>query len=248
MFTTYVTKGKEWRYKPFNVISNPEDAYLIGYLSSDGTYSVTTKTNGKVYGRMGVSSTSIDIIEYFKETYAPDNKLNYRQPRSSVKVNAINPTVELWFPSIYRNTFNIFGIYKHKPERDIKNVSIEFMNSCLLGIMDADGCFVIRNREDCNIKLLNVHIVSSATNLLKTIQAHLKITLNINSSIYVRKNNNCSELRINNTQDSIKFGKYIYNNLPTKFNENKYNIFKSYCDLYNIDINTQQYWQGQIVN
>lgn len=235
-FTDFVSKGKIRRYNPFDCINNFEDAYLIGYLSSDGTYSMTTKVNGKQYPRMGVTSTTIETIEYFRDNYCPDTIINYREPRSSEKVNAVNPTAEFWFPSIYKNIFPKYGIYCHKPERDLLNIPVEYMGACLLGVMDADGCFVKRDRDDCRITLLNVHIVSSAYNILTTIKDFVKDHLEIDASIYQRKDKEYYELRINNTNSSFRFGEFIYSQLPKKYNLEKFKLFQNYYNYYTSDV------------
>lgn len=226
-FSEYTDKNIVRRFYKFNYISNSTDAYLIGYLSCDGNYS-EQKKNGKLYPKMGVTSTDKYIVESFQKTYCPDQSILYREPRSSLKVNATKSTADLWFPKKMETTFKKFGIYTEKSKRRLIGIPKEYMSSYTLGVMDADGCFVVRHRKDCRTPRLNIHIVSSAVDLLLDIQKHLELNLNIASSIYNRKSSKCSELRINNTVSAIKFGEWIYSKLPNTYNYKKHSIFKNY--------------------
>lgn len=227
-YSEYTSKGKTCRYYDFNTITNPTDAYFIGYMSSDGSY-IEGKKEDKIYPRMGITSTDIFLVEFFVKRYSPDTSINYREPRSSIKVKANRSTAEAVFPRKLSNIFNNFGIFTFKPKRRLIGIPKIFLSAYILGVLDADGCFVIRHRKDCRTPRLNIHISSGAVDLLKDVQLVLERNLNISSSIYNRKN--MSELRINNTQSSVKFGHWVYTNLPQCYNYKKHNIFKNYLNF-----------------
>jgi hypothetical protein len=227
-FSEYTDKGKTRRYVNFDKIENVDDAYLIGYLSSDGSFSTVTK-NSKQYFKFGVCSTDIYLMESFHKKYCPDQAISYRKPRSSKKVNATKSIAEIWFPTKMNITLKKFGIFCPKINRRLIGIPKEYMSSYVLGMMDADGCFAIRNRKDCRTPRLNIHIVSCAEELLKDIQRYIEVYLNISSSIYNRKDKKCSEFRINHTNNAILFGEWIYSKLPSNYNYKKHSIFTKYC-------------------
>lgn len=227
----YTVRGKVFRYKEFDKITNSDQAYFIGYMSADGGY-LRNKRKDNQFPKMSLTSTDKYLVEHFCETYSPDTSIQYREPRSSKKVNASNPTAEINFSSKMNDTFKRFGIFDYKPNRQMVGIQRAFYSSYILGVMDADGCFVVRHRRDCRTPRLNIHIVSSAIKILENIQRILETELNISSSIYERKNQECYEFRINNTDHAVKFGEWIYSNKPSCYNYKKNKIFSNYINTY----------------
>ena len=183
----YTIRGKIYRFRNFDKIESPKDAYFIGYMSADGSY-LRGKHGDKFYPNMSITSIDKYIVEEFQKEYCPDTKIQYREPRSSAKVNATHSTAEMDFPKGMSETFKRFGLLDYKTNRTMVGIPKKYFNSYILGIMDADGCFVVRNRRDCRTPRLNIHIVSEAIKILENIQRILQFELNISSSIYQRKN------------------------------------------------------------
>lgn len=230
-FREYTVRGKVVKYKELSSLSNSTDAYFIGYISADGTYQRGMKPNGKSYPTMGISSTDEYIVRMFRNLYCPLVQYSNRGKRSSKKVKANNDSFELKFPRGMKNTFNKFGVFDYKPSRKMVGVSKSMQWAYMLGIMDADGCFVVRHRRDCRTPRLNIHIVSCAYNVLVEMQRRLE-EQGIISSVYQRKSSNCFELRINNTEHAIRFGKLLYRDLPSVYNYKKKHIFDTYVNTY----------------
>lgn len=230
-FREYTVRGKVIRYRNLDAISNSTDAYFIGYLSADGTYQLGKKPNGKCYPTMGISSTDEYIIKMFRDLYCPLVVYKNRGKRSSKKVRSTHDGFEMKFPRAMRQGFNKFGIFDYKPNRHMVGIGKTVQWAYMLGVMDADGCFVVRHRRDCRTPRLNIHIVSSAYNILIEMQRRLE-EAGIISSVYGRKGSNCFELRINNTQHAIKFGKLLYSDLPAVYNFKKKQIFDTYVNTY----------------
>lgn len=230
-FREYTVRGKVIKYKELSSLSNSTDAYFIGYISADGTYQQGMKPNGKSYPTMGISSTDEYIVRMFRNLYCPLVQYKNRGKRSSKKVKANNNSFELKFPRGMKDTFNKFGVFDYKPSRKMVGVSKSMQWAYMLGIMDADGCFVVRHRRDCRTPRLNIHIVSCAYNVLVEMQRRLE-EQGIISSVYQRKSSNCFELRINNTEHAIRFGKLLYRDLPSVYNYKKKHIFDTYVNTY----------------
>lgn len=224
-YDEYTSKGIVFRYNGFEKITNHEDAYFIGYMSSDGSY-IAGKKGDKFYPRMGLTSTDAYIVKAFQQRYSPDTAINNREPRSG-NFKANKSTLEISFPRVLSKTFNHFGIFCFKPERRVIGIPKQFMSSYVLGVIDADGSIVVRHRKDCRTPRLNIHIVSGALNLLTDIQRYLDIELGISSSVYVR-DTKCSDLRINHTGKAIAFCNWIYSSRPETYNFRKYGVFQNY--------------------
>lgn len=230
-FSEYTVRGKTYRYYAFDKIENADDAYFIGFMSADGSY-LHNKKGDTNYPRMGLTSTSRYVVYKFHERYCPDAVVSERGLRSSEKIKANNPITEITFPRKLSSTFKKFGILDYKPKRKLRGIPKHLMSACVLGITDADGCFVIRHRKDCRTPRLNVHIVSGAINVLEQIQRFIDEELGISSSLYQRKASDCFELRINNSNNAVKFGNWIYSNLPSVYDFKKKRIFDDYYNRY----------------
>lgn len=227
-YSEYTDKGMTRRYRTFDKITNPTDAYFLGFIGADGGYTAgIKKPSGKSYPRMSVSSITKNIVEGIQQRYCPDVALCKRGLRNSGKFIARTPAVELHFPRVLGELFKRYGIFSHKPERRLVGIPKAYLSAYVLGLLDADGCFVVRRRKDCRTPRLNIHIVSSAHLLLQDVQRVLECELGIASSVYSR-NTNCHELRISNTQSAIRFGHWVYSNLPEFYYLKKHQIFNQY--------------------
>lgn len=226
----YKYHSKDFKCVTFDCIDSEDKAYFIGFMSADGGFE-----RGGSYPRMSLSSTSIFIVEAFTKKYQPNHSINYRDPRppqlrkDGTIIVGNKRFAVIAFSSKMNETFKRFGIFSYKKDRECVGIPNSFFWSFVHGIMDADGCFVIRNRKDCRTPRLNVHIVSSSIKVLEEIQRRLSNYFSITSSIYQRKCSECFELRINNTEHSKKFGKLMYEKLPTNYIFKKKKIFDSFC-------------------
>lgn len=226
-FGEYNDKGNVYRYKTFDKITSKEEAYFIGFMMMDGSF-LNFKKGNKRYPRMGITTTFHYFVEYYQQMYCPDTTITTREARSSKKVNAINPTKEIEFPRKMNRIFERFGLLDYKPNRKVVGIPKRFVHCFVLGVMDADGCFVVRHRKDCRTPRLSVHVVSSCINCLEWIQRYAEEELGFASSVYQRKNSACYELRINNTKSAIKFGQFIYSDLPEVYYHKRKRIYDKY--------------------
>ena len=222
--------GKLLRVYKFDTISNPTDAYFVGLIAADGSYTYNEK---KKFMRMGFSSNNVNLISAIRDRYCQGVEVIDRSNRI-VQVNGRtyqNPNFELHFPVGIARSLANFGIACHKPQRVMARIPKQYMSAYLLGFIDGDGSIIVRHRKDCRYPRLNIHIVSGATKILTQIQRYLESDCNIASSIYERSEK-YAELRINHTTRAIEFCNLIYSNLPNFYNIGKKEVFDTYCADY----------------
>lgn len=197
-------------------------AYIIGLLAADGGYNVSKK----IYERFCFYTSE----EYQANNISKHFNCKIRKRVRDISLNGYeyinNISYEVEIPSIHVKELKKYGIITKKTNRVISGIPKNLMYSYILGFLDGDGSIIVRHRKDCRKPRLNVHIVSGAEKILIQIQRFLEDE-NISSSIYQRKEK-CFELRINNTNSSIKFCNSMYNILPKFFNYKKNKIFKDY--------------------
>ena len=209
---------------------NKNDAYLIGRIAGDGSYTFNEK---KQFIRMGFTSKDYNIMKYLKELYCPNTQII---DRSNREININNgyktynyknlESYELHFPIRLTEQFSKHGIVCKKQDRVIACIPDNLFSCAMLGFFDSDGSIAVRHRKDCRTPRLNMILTSSAEKILKHTQRHLENKLNISCSIYKEKN--FSRLKIENTKKCIEFFDWLYSELPDFFCYKKKNIFDQY--------------------
>lgn len=228
----YTVRGIKYKVNLLNEIQDETDAYVIGYLAADGSFSYGGKKN---FMKMGISSKNRYILEGIRTKYIPLNSIRKRVRNISI-TNAQgkkykyqnNVNYELDFPIRFSESLVKYGIAKPKTQRVIAGVPKKYWSACILGFLDADGSIQVRHRKDRRTSRLNIHIVTSARTITRHIQRECENVLKIGSSIYERKNADCVDFKIETTKSAIKFCKWIYNSLPDFYNYQKKKIFDSY--------------------
>jgi hypothetical protein len=230
----YSINGVKYRLNLFEKIENKHQAYLIGYLCGDGGINTSThKRKARVY----VVSVAKDTIDYFKDTYCPDNEVSVRLNNNVKKgIFAKQPAYTLNFSSKFSETFNKFGILSKKEDRVLVNIPKRFMRYYILGIFDADGHISFGNRKDRNRLWGNFAITHQSYNVLHSIQTYLVNELNIATSVTQRKEENCIDLKTSNRDSLLKIFHWIYSDADEiKYNKKKYYNFKKFTEEYMSD-------------
>lgn len=229
----YAARGNQYIVYPIDKIESATDAYIVGMLAADGSFSV----NPRGYVRCTLSSSEKFVINGIINEYMPLTPAMDRSNRDIDITNSQGKTyhyhnrehyeVNISAPLI--NSLRKFGIICPKPERVISGIPQRYMSAYILGFFDGDGSVVVRHRKDCRTPRLSIHFVTGATRIAEQIQNELANRLNIASSIYQR-NENCVDLRINHTERSVQFCQWIYSDLPKFYSFKKKNIFDSYYE------------------
>lgn len=209
---------------------NKNDAYLIGRIAGDGSYSFNEQ---KKFIRMGLTSKDFSIMNSIKNLYCPNTNILDRNNREITINNGYKDyhyknleSYELNFPIRLTEQFQKHGIVAPKKDRVIAGIPDNLFSCALLGFLDSDGSIQVRHRKDCRTPRLNLVLTSSAEKILKHIQRHLENKLNISCSIHQEKN--FSRLKIDNTKKAIEFCDWIYSILPDFYCYKKKNIFDQY--------------------
>lgn len=231
-YDEYVARatGKTYRVYNFDTIENPTDAYFVGLVATNGAYTYNKEKN---FPRMSFSSNNKHIITAMRDRYCIGVDVMDRSNRVITVNNRTyqNESYELNFPIGLTRSLANFGVARSKPERTMVRIPKAFISAYILGIIDGDGSIVVRHRKDCRTPRLNIHIVTGAEKLAEQVQRMLEDDLNIASSIY-KRNENCVDLRINNTNRAVEFCQWIYSNLPSFYNIGKKKIFDEYYQNY----------------
>lgn len=225
-YCEYTYKDKLYKYHPFDKIENVDDAYFIGYMSSDGGY----RKGACGSGCMQISSTEKYVIYAFRERYCVGVPVRFAL-NSSEKVRAVNEVASFNFISKMNETFNRFGIFCKKPERRMVGIPKKYFYSYLLGVLDADGCFLRTRRKDNRPDGLRIKIASSARLHLLDIQRMLELE-GFSSSVYQRSTQNCYDLYIQNTKSVVEIAKRMYETFPFVYNMKKHSIYQKYVKDY----------------
>lgn len=134
----------------FSIIDSHEKAYWLGFIAADG--SVSKKENQI---SIGLSKKDISHLELFKK--------------------CINATGKIFvYDSILKGKIYHcckFSVYSKKMKTDLakhnilpnksktlklsKNISKEYINSYLLGLIDGDGCFSIDNQNQARLNFIS---------------------------------------------------------------------------------------------
>jgi len=224
----YKDKGIIKQCTVFDKISDKTEAYIVGIMWADAGFGLSKSK----YPRMTMNSSNEWLVKAFNDFFIA-GKFRKRTRDISITNSQGNEyryensvSYEYCLPS--RSTLGLIstGIVALKPDRDIINLSDEFIFQVILGFFDGDGSIVVLRRKDCRTPRLNIHIVSGAFNALNFIQKELNV-FGISSSIYSRSEK-CKELRINNTEHAIKFCEMIYKDLPDFYDKKKKKVFNEY--------------------
>lgn len=230
----YLINGKKYRLNVFEKITNPNEAYLIGYLCGDGGYQ---KHTHKRLARLSVSSSDEYIINSFKNEFCPDNQVGSRLPINKTRAKIVSNKLAyvLNFSSKFHNTFNKFGILSKKEDRKTVNISKKMFRYYLLGLFDADGHISWGKRKDRDRLWCNFVITHQSMSVLAYVQNMLHEHLNISTSIRPRTTENCLDLKISNMSSVAMLYEYLYKGLSCELvhNYQKENHFCEFVFEYN---------------
>lgn len=219
------TKGKVI-YKSMDKIRSAEDAYVVGNLAFDGTYATQRHC-------MVIETTDEQFVNFFKKYYSPTSKIKNRGKRSSKKVKAVNDSFRLYVPRPQGKQLGKYGIMALKKDRGIYSVPSKFMSAWFLGALDAEGWWTVRHRKDCRTPRLNFGLLSSAVNLVNLMQCELlKVGISSRVNTDTRYGVPMAKLRVENVQEALKLGEWIYSDLPKCFSKKKKKVFTDYVRDY----------------
>lgn len=204
----YLINNKQFRLNTFDHIRDSKDAYLIGYLCGDGSYSARTK---KKRAKISICSSDKEIIEWIHKNYCPDSKMSSLIPVNKVRnIISTKPSYRLPLSSEFSETFEFYKILSKKKDRNLVNIPLKYMKYYILGLFDSDGHCSWGRRKDRNRLWCNIGITHQSINVLSKVQEFLTIHLNISSALKQRKDEDCLDLKFSNRDSIIRFINWLY--------------------------------------
>lgn len=211
---------KEW---------TPKMAYVLGYLYADGSLEDASYLRGK-YVR--VSSIERENIAEIKKLLKSEHTIVEIKP--TTKNRKIRYLLRIGSHTLYNDLTNI-GLYPNKSLTvKFPYVPQKFLSHYVRGYFDGDGCVMIQKakgkRKKIIIKKLNVVFTCGSKIFLEKLAKKLHDILNIHQlNVY---NGHKSFMLSYSTKDSVKFFKFIYNDVGEDFFiKRKFKVFYKYFKL-----------------
>lgn len=216
--TIIYNPGVNERY--FEIIDSDEKAYFLGLLIADGNVFIPKKD-----GRSASISLTLDM----NDSYMLSNFNNALGLNHTIWSDSRGCGQVAIRSNIMAEDLSKFGIIPNKTLHTyLPNINSMFYSGLIRGILDGDGCIqchmnVKTNKHYHNISFCGTHkLMEDISNLLNN-ALHLKIR----PKVYDYKNRNLSEIKIQNIEDIIKVGNWVYANAQL-FLKRKYD---KYCQL-----------------
>jgi hypothetical protein len=209
-----------------------QDAYIIGRIAADGSY---TYNHEKRFVRMGMSAKDVPFLEWLVNEYMPSTHVLSRDNRHITINNGIKDYHyitkghgEVHFPVKFTEQLGKYGVVCHKPRRVLAGIPKAMFKHAVHGFFDGDGSVVVRHRKDCRTPRLNIHFVSGCETILNHLQREFTNHLGMATQMYARPGGKCFELRVQNTEEAIRFCKWLYSDAPDVFCRKKFEVFRRY--------------------
>jgi hypothetical protein len=214
-------------------ITTPEEAFLVGYLAGDATFRYNKKklASGeiKLHPQIYISDTmDLDILNWIANIF-PNTGVKTRE-RVIKEKNRVMHT--LYFPKAFQMSLEKFGLFNHKPTREILGVPDELFLYAFQGLSLADGCVHIRYRKDCKTPRLNFCIAHQSYPLFNYLKEKLNTEFNYPSQIRSRSNENVIYLDCQHTEENKKFLKLLFVDTECPVPHKKVIDTKNYLALY----------------
>lgn len=202
-----LSKRPKFNENIFENIDNQEKAYWLGFLMADG---YVTKN------RLGISLKDGEMIYKFRSFLGNDQIPIVDRPNCKGVIN--QKCINIYSPKLIGDVKK-YGLIENKVFRtQILNIPENYIKDFIRGYFDGDGCLYKRETE------INPEITISSCSqyILLQIQTILqKNNIIRNNKNYISKSKNCSNFRIRNTKEAMKFLDFIYQNstiyLPRKY-------------------------------
>lgn len=203
---------KEW---------NPKMAYVLGMIISDGNIQPN-------YALRIVNKEKV-ILEKIKEFIKSKNPIYERIYKSKDRIESNGYVLQIGSKKIFNDLIKL-GITQNKSKTiEMPNIPDKYLSYFLQGLIDGDGSVYTENHKVIApinrilplkykkyfYKRLVISIYSASRKFLEKLRNNiLKINFKIQNISELKKENYDSVYRISiNSQQAIKLGNYIYNNI-----------------------------------
>src|SRR5690625_620763 len=179
----------------FDKIDTEQKAYILGFLQSDGTFSVKGRVKGYYRYKLAIQENDEHIIEYIKKemnhtgkTITQKRKLKHHQNIKEISLNGIKFTEQLK---------QIFGGYLKEDRINFPVLPPELVRHYLRGVVDADGSI-----GDYQGVMLRIEGKKHFLQSIKGITGY---------NVYINKGNGNSTYTLRaNSEEAINFIEWLY--------------------------------------
>lgn len=193
----------------FEIIDSHEKAYWVGFLTADATI-----TNGSL--KLALAIKDYTHLEKFKIFMKSDHKIYMYQQIPGENSVIKNKSKKYYYGIISIHSSKIINDldkYSITPKKSFttqfgKNIPNEFINSYMLGLIDADGFITVSNNK------ITIGFLSH-NNFAQTFKHILKqnVELPDNKLLNHHTNENLKIVRFSG-QKVLKIGDFLYKNTP----------------------------------
>lgn len=202
-------KGRYYKYRYnrnfFEKIDSEEKAYWLGFISADGCIA----NNGNDNLRMKLTLSRRDRSHLEKLNRSMDSNIKIRDRVVNLNGRRYHSSEVVVHSKKICSDLIELGVVENKT-RVIKmpNISKEYINDYLRGLIDGDGSFYIAKRSGTDNYRYSIDITGASLVLFEQIKEVLH-TNDIKSHIYVKRKDNW-KLTIHSRSDILKLIDYLY--------------------------------------
>lgn len=217
-------KNPNLKERFFETIDSEEKAYFLGLLISDGN----------VYKDNTGRQASISITLNLEDEYMLQKFLEVLNANTAVGKDGRGSGQSAVRSDLMAQDLKQYGVIPRKSYFTYlpKNIPENLMPHLIRGIFDGDGSILAKINPKDN-RYLHSFSFCGAHQLMEDISQYCSTVLNLKQTpkVYDYKNRELSEIKIQNIEDMIKFGDWIYKNASIYLirKKEKFNNFLLYA-------------------
>jgi hypothetical protein len=215
--------------RDFFKVWTPQMAYVLGFISADGSLEDASYLRGKY---LRICSSDVEIIEKIRTTMNSAHKIVTIKPkdflfRGKKYIPKEKYMLRIGSHEIYNDLIKL-GITPHKSKTiQFPDVPTESLSYFIRGYLDGDGCINLYNRK----KRLSVTFTSGSENFLWRLSEVISSALGIKRH-NVFNNHWAFQVKYS-TKEAVPLLKYCYSDTGDGlYLERKYNKFLDFFRLY----------------
>lgn len=203
---TGCTKNRLLKEDYFDVIDSEAKAYLLGFITADGSVHYRKRNSNKGVLRLGVQIRDIEIINLLKHELNSGSKIIYdkREKKETVLLSVSSDKIVkslAKYGVVPNKTYSLDSLYKDFNNEDL-------FRHYLRGLIDGDGCITSTKNEQHWLLYFCSYSKMMALDFKDTINK--MVGLSIHNNVYDCKTS--YRAAWNKKEDVCKICKFLYTN------------------------------------